>query len=113
MHSDYIYDNCDGGRTEYYGLFCNLLIMGSYYADLNSTCTELGGRLTWFDSSLEKNELMSVAGTQYTDHNLNDFYYSGEKCLQMVAAIYTRYKVPCATHTIAKSMMLLLRPFYY
>lgn len=78
MYSDYIYDNCDGGRTEYYGLFCNVLLMGSYYSDLNRTCTELGGRLTWFDSSVEKTELMSVASNHYTDYNLNNYYYSGK-----------------------------------
>ena len=73
-----MYDNCDGGRNEHYDLFCNVLLAGGSFTDLNATCEQMGGRLAWFDTSLEHSELMTLATTQYSDIDLNSFYHTGK-----------------------------------
>ena len=57
MATDYIHDNCELGKTERFNLFCNLLLAPDTYDRLYDICDELGGQLSWFESTQEFDHL--------------------------------------------------------
>ena len=74
--SDYIHDNCDHGKTERYNLYCNLMLAPNTYDELQSTCDELGGQLTWFDTMQEFSVLTGRFSAYHPDP-FNGFLYTG------------------------------------
>lgn len=61
---------------ERFNFYCNILLAANDPYELKSTCDEMGGELTWFDTSREFNALMNRL--QYYDHSdFNGHLYSG------------------------------------
>ena len=88
--TDYIEDNCDGGRLDRYNEYCNVMLALDSYDNLNATCVDMGGRLMWFDTLRERNYLMDRASLYYnSESNLasGDFALPGWLLLEIHVAI--------------------------
>lgn len=74
---DYIHDNCEGGRTERYKFHCHALLAANTYESLTSTCNELEGQLTWFDTWQEY-EALTGRLWYYDQSQFNGHLYTGQ-----------------------------------
>ena len=74
--TDYIHDNCEGGRTERLNFHCHVLLKPDTYRNLRSTCDAMRGQLTWFDTWQEHEALMGRLW-YYNQAAFNDHLYTG------------------------------------
>ena len=75
--SDYIHDNCEDGRNERYFFHCHVMLAANTFASLTSTCDEMGGQLTWFDTTQENDHLMGRVRS-YRTADLQGHLYTGK-----------------------------------
>ena len=75
--ADYIHDNCVGGQVERYNLFCSAVLLGATYAELNDTCTDMGGQLAWFDNPQEQ-LFLSFRLSMYQPTNFQSHVFTSE-----------------------------------
>lgn len=57
-------------------MFCNVLLQPSNFPDLQATCHEIGGQLTWFDTTQEF-DVLTGRLWDYHDSPFNDRLYTG------------------------------------
>ena len=73
--SDYIHDNCEGGRVERFNLYCSAALARDNFNSLTTLCDEMGGQLTWFDTLQEHTALMERL--VYYQSEFNDYLMTG------------------------------------
>ena len=76
--ADYIHDNCEGGRNERFHFHCHVMLAPASYDSLKSTCDDMGGQLTWFDTRREYTQVMNRV-RHYRRTDFNDHLYTGNR----------------------------------
>lgn len=68
------HDNCDGGRTDRFNFYCNLMLKPDSFENLTRVCDGIGGQLMWFDTLQEFDILSNRFGEYVSDYFLNGLY---------------------------------------